>query len=50
MDLNTIESFKKISKDSSKIRLLPNPDKTDFNSFQRILNGKTGDAILKFPG
>lgn len=49
MNENTIESFKNISKDYNKIRLLPNPDKTDFNSFQKSLNGKIWNSTIKFP-
>lgn len=38
-----------ISKDSKKIRLLPNPDKTDFNSFRNSLNNKLWTSNLCFP-
>jgi hypothetical protein len=39
MDKNFYEELEKISKDSKKIWLQPDPDKTDFNSFMENLNG-----------
>jgi hypothetical protein len=32
--------LKKISKESNKIWLMPNPEISDFNSFRNRLNGK----------
>jgi hypothetical protein len=40
MNDETIEKFKKVSKDSNKIRLLPGSNKTDFNSFRKNLQNK----------
>jgi hypothetical protein len=37
MNDETIKKLKEISKDSSKIWLLPNPNKSDFNSFKDSL-------------
>ena len=49
MNDKTIEKLKKMSKDSTKIRLLPNPNKTDFNSFKNNLHNKLWTSDLKFP-
>ena len=50
-DMNdaTIEKFKEISKDSAKVRLLPNPNKTDFNSYKNSLQNKLWTSNLVFP-
>ena len=40
MNEKTLDEIEKISKDSSKIWLLPNPDHSDFNSYKDKLNGK----------
>lgn len=49
MNDDTMGELKKISKDSSKIWLLPNPDKSDFNSFKDSLNNKLWTSDLVFP-
>ena len=49
MNDETIRKLKEISKDSSKIWLLPNPNKSDFNSFRNSLWGKLWTANLEFP-
>lgn len=49
MNDETIKKLKELSKDSSKIRLLPNPNKTDFNSFKNKLQNKLWTSELKFP-
>ena len=49
MNDETIQKLKELSKDSNKIRLLPNPNKYDFNSFRNSLWGKLWTANLKFP-
>ena len=49
MNQSTLDDFKKLSKDSSKIWLLPNPDKSDFNSFKERLNNKLWTWNLSFP-
>jgi hypothetical protein len=40
MNDKTIEELKEMSKDPAKVRLLPNPNKTDFNSFKNKLQNK----------
>ena len=44
MDKETLEKFKatsrKVSNTEDNVRLQPNPDKSDFNSFRERLNGK----------
>ncbi len=49
MNDETIKKLKEISKDSSKIWLLPNPNKSDFNSFKDSLWGKLWTTNLNFP-
>lgn len=49
MNQNTLDEFKKISKDSNKIRLMPDPTKSDFNSFKEKLNNKLWTWDLSFP-
>jgi hypothetical protein len=40
MNEDTFEKIKGISKDSDKIWLQPNPNKSDFNTFRSSLNNK----------
>lgn len=49
MNEETLNEIKKVSKDSEKIRLLSNPDKSDFNSYKNKLNGKLWTWALSFP-
>ena len=49
MNDETIEELKEMSKDPAKVRLLPNPNKTDFNSFKNKLQNKLWTSELKFP-
>ena len=49
MNNETIKELKKISKDSSKIWLLPNPKTTDFNSHKNSLQNKLWTSSLDFP-
>ncbi len=49
MNDKTIEELKEMSKDPAKVRLLPNPNKTDFNSFKNKLQNKLWTSELKFP-
>lgn len=49
MNDETISEFRNLSKNPSKIRLLPNPQKTDFNSFKNSLQNKLWTSELKFP-
>ena len=50
MNDETIKKFKGISKDPNKVRLLPNPNKNDFNSFRSSrLQNKLWTADLNFP-
>ena len=49
MNEKTLDEIEKISKDSSKIWLLPNPDHSDFNSYKDKLNGKLWTWSLSFP-
>ena len=49
MNEETLDIFNKISKDWNKVWLLPNPNKSDFNSFRRTLNDKLWTSKLSFP-
>ncbi len=49
MNKSTLEEFNKVSKDSNKVRLLPNPDNSDFNSFRNKLGGKLWTEEFNFP-
>lgn len=49
MNENFIQSLWKISKDSKKIWLMPNPNNSDFNTFKNGLNGKLWTSDLSFP-
>lgn len=49
MDESTFKILKRVSKDSNKIRLLPNPDNLSFNAFSKKLNGKLGTWDISFP-
>ncbi len=49
MNKKTLEEFDNISKDSNKVWLLPNPDKSDFNSFRDKLGDKLWNEELSFP-
>ena len=49
MNDKTIERFKETSKDPTKIRLLPNPSKSDFESFRKSLKNKLWTSNLEFP-
>ena len=49
MTKETLEEFNKVSKDSNKVWLLPNPDSSDFNSFRDKLGGKLWTGNLAFP-
>jgi hypothetical protein len=40
MNEETFEEIKKMSKDSNKIWLQPDPSKSDFNTFRNSLNNK----------
>jgi hypothetical protein len=40
MNQSFFDDLKGISKDENKIRLLPNPDRTDFNTLRESLNNK----------
>ena len=49
MNEKTYEKLKSISKESDKIRLQPNPDKSDFNTFRNSLNNRLWTTNLSFP-
>ena len=49
MNKKTLDDIKNASKDGNKVWLLPNPDKSDFNSFKDGLNNKLWTEILSFP-
>ena len=49
MNKSTLEEFNKVSKDSNKVWLLPNPDSSNFNSFRDKLGGKLWTGELAFP-
>ena len=49
MDKDFFNDLKKISKDSNKIWLQPNPDKSDFNSFRESLGNRLWTNSLSFP-
>ena len=49
MNQSFFDDLKGISKDENKIRLLPNPDRTDFNTFRESLNNKLWTSSLSFP-
>jgi hypothetical protein len=40
MNKETFEEFNKISKDSNKVWLQPDPDNSNFNSFKDSLNNR----------
>jgi hypothetical protein len=49
MNKKTLEEFNRVSKESNKVWLLPNPNGSDFNSFRDKLRGKLGTEELIFP-
>lgn len=49
MNDETLKEITNLSKDSGKVWLLPNPDKSDFNSYNTKLNGKLWTWSLSFP-
>ncbi len=49
MNKETFEEFNKISKDSNKVWLQPDPDNSNFNSFKDSLNNRLWTSNLTFP-
>ena len=49
MNEETFEEIKKMSKDSNKIWLQPDPSKSDFNTFRNSLNNKLWTSDFTFP-
>ena len=49
MNQDFLDDLWRFTKDSNKIWLLPNPDKSDFNSFKNSLNNRLWTSDLSFP-
>ena len=49
MNKEFFDDLANLSKDSNKIRLLPDPDKSDFNTFRNGLNNKLWTSNFTFP-